>query len=112
MVPDMTSAPESDKQHALLRAKLNQETSQLQWTELLRHFAAGSVIAVSKDLDLIEVAARISNDDKASVAQWMAEHRVARVSDAQAAAWLDADTVLWAVVVSPWILVQQEKPCN
>ncbi len=80
------------------------------WAELLRHFAAGSVIAVSNDLDLIDVAVCISNDDKAAVAQWMAEHRVAKVSDAQAAAWLEADAALWAVVVSPWILVQQEKP--
>jgi len=99
-----------DTQDALLRVKLNQETSQMPWAELLRHFAAGSVIAVSNDLDLIDVAVCISNDDKTAVAQWMAEHRVAKVSDVQAAAWLEANAALWAVVVSPWILVQQEKP--
>ncbi len=99
-----------DEQNAPLRAKLNLETSQMQWRELLRYFAAGTVIAVSDELDLVEVAVCISNDDKASVAQWMAENRVAKVSDAQALAWLKADAALWTVVIKPWILVQQKKP--
>jgi hypothetical protein len=105
----MTEPGRHDKHDDLLRAKLNLETSQMPWKELLRYFAAGTVIAVSNDLDLVDVAARISNDDKASVAQWMTENRVAKVSDTQATAWLEADVVLWTVVVRPWILVQQEK---
>lgn len=93
----------------LLRARINGETSRMQWTELQRFFAAGTVIAVSDDLDLVDVAVRIANDDKDMVAQWMAENRIGRVSDAQASAWLEADMALWTVVVKPWILVQQEK---
>lgn len=90
----------------LLRAKLNLETSQLPWKELLRYFAAGMVIKVSSDLDLIEVALRISTDDKAAVMQWMNEQRLAKVSDEQASAWLESDASVWTVVVKPWILVQ------
>jgi hypothetical protein len=100
---------QTNQQNDLLRAKLNLETSQLPWQELLRYFAAGTVIAVSNDLDLVDVAVHISNDDKASVARWMAQGRIAKVSDAQANAWLEADIALWTVVVRPWILVQQEK---
>lgn len=92
----------------ILRAKLNQETSRIAWTELLRFFAAGSVIAVDEGLDLIEVAVQISNDNKAQVEQWLLAHQVEKVSDAQAKAWLDGDTTLWAVVVNPWILVQHK----
>lgn len=99
----------SDKQYQLLYATLNLETAQMPWKELLRHFAAGTVITVSDDLDLVDVAVRISNDDKAAVAQWMAENRVAKTSDAQAKAWLEADAALWTVIVKPWILVQQNK---
>jgi hypothetical protein len=40
----------------------------------------------------------------------MSENRIARVSDAQALSWWDADIMLWAVVVKPWILVQPPKP--
>lgn len=92
----------------ILRAKLNQETSRIAWTGLLRFFAAGSVIAVDEGLDLIEVAVQISNDNKAQVEQWLLAHKVEKISDAQAKAWLDADATLWAVVVNPWILVQHK----
>lgn len=98
-----------DTLNAALYAKLNLETARLPWRELQRHFAAGTVIAVSEGLDLVDVAARISLDDKTAVARWLQEDRVGKVSDLQASAWLAADALLWTVVVSPWILVQQEK---
>ncbi|MHB9101367.1 MAG: DUF2288 family protein, partial [Sulfuricella sp.] len=40
--------------------------------------------AVSEELDLVEVAIQISNDNKALIEQWMLEKRVDKVSDAQA----------------------------
>ncbi|HUX63872.1 DUF2288 domain-containing protein [Sulfuricella sp.] len=99
--------PELQHQNDILRAKLNRETSRISWKELLRFFAAGTVIAVSAELDLVEVAIQISNDNKALIEQWMLEKRVDKVSDAQAKDWLETDATLWAVVVRPWILVQQ-----
>jgi hypothetical protein len=104
------SDKQNEKQDELLRAKLNQETAQMPWKELQRYFAGGMVIAVSPELDLVEVGARVANDDKAAIMQWMAENRIAKVSDAQALAWWDADLILWTVVVKPWILVQPPKP--
>lgn len=100
----------SEKQDQLLRAKLNLETSQMPWKELERYFAAGMVVAVSAELDLVDVAVRIANDDITSIKQWMSENRISRVSDVQAAAWTEADLSLWTVVVKPWILVQPNKP--
>jgi hypothetical protein len=100
------SKPEEDE--AALRAKINGETSRLPFSELMRFFAAGAVIAVSNELDLVEVALRVALDDKAAIAGWMSEGRVARASDAQAQAWVAANTALWTVVVKPWILVQEQ----
>jgi hypothetical protein len=99
--------PELQHQNDILRARLNSETARIAWKELLRFFAAGTVIAVSEELDLVEVAIHISNDNKSQIEQWMIEKRVDPVSDAQAKSWLEADASLWAVVVRPWILVQQ-----
>ncbi|RZI44320.1 DUF2288 domain-containing protein [Herbaspirillum sp. HC18] len=92
-----------------LRAKINGETARLPWKELERFFASGAVIAVSGDLDLVEVAYSIASDDKAAVAQWMTENRIGKVNDEQASAWTEADVTLWTVVVKPWILVQLDK---
>ena len=97
---------EQDKD-AELKTRLNQETSKLRWTELQRHYAGGNVVAVDETLDLIAVAVAIARDDAAAVKKWMADGRLARLGDIQAAAWLQADVELWAVVVKPWVLVQR-----
>ncbi|MGE5623025.1 MAG: DUF2288 domain-containing protein, partial [Bacillota bacterium] len=65
----------SDTDQDLLRSKLNGETARFQWKELQRFFAAGTVVAVSDELDLVEVAVRIAKDDKDAVARWMNEGR-------------------------------------
>lgn len=106
MTKPADSAASAVSEGQLLRAKINMETAQMPWTELQRYFAAGMVIVVSDSLDLVEVAARIAEDDKDAVVEWMADKRVAQVSDALAQAWAEADISLWAVVVKPWILVQ------
>jgi len=92
-----------------LRQKVNRETARLPWTELMRHFASGNVVWVADELDLVEVAVRIAHDDKASIGQWMAAGQIAKVSDVQAQGWLETEAELWASVVSPFILVQQQK---
>ncbi len=102
----MQTNPDKDTD---LRTKVNRETARLPWTELVRHFASGNVVWVADELDLVEVAVRISHDDKASVSQWMAAGQIAKVSDSQAQEWLAIDAALWACVVSPFIIVQQEK---
>ena len=93
----------------VLHAKLTLETAKMAWAELERFFASGALIAVSKDLDLVDVAVRFANDDRPVVAKWLAEGRVAQVTDAQALVWHETDISLWTVVVKPWILVQEEK---
>jgi hypothetical protein len=102
----MKTNPDNDTE---LRIKINRETARLPWAELERHFAQGSVVFVSPELDLVDVAVRISHDDKDSIARWMAESKVGKVSNEQAQAWTEGQAVLWTSVVSPFVLVQQEK---
>ena len=90
------------------RATVNLETARIAWKELQRFFANGSAIYVSSDLDLIEVAFQISEDNKEQVLAWMNTGQLARVSDTQALAWYEADAEVWAVVVRPYVLVQAE----
>ena len=103
----MQTKPENDTD---LRLKINSETARLPWTELLKHFASGTVVWVANSLDLVDVAVRISHDDKANISQWMTAGLLGKVTDQQAEAWLAADATLWAAVVHPFILVQEEKP--
>jgi hypothetical protein len=90
----------------IFRAKVNLETSHIAWKELQRFFASGVAVAVDAELDLIEVALQFSKDNKAQVERWLLTGKVGKVSDTQAAAWVEDDADMWAVVVSPWVLVQ------
>jgi hypothetical protein len=97
------SSPELQE---VARAKMNLETARIAWHELQRFFASGSAIYVDPALDLVEVAYQISEDNKEQVLKWMETRRLAPVSDEQARAWHEADADMWAVVVSPYVLVQ------
>ena len=96
----------TSNQQEIYRAKVNLETAQIAWKELLRFFASGAAIHVSDDLDLVEVAFQMSRDNAAQIQQWMVEGKLGNVTDEQAAAWFETDALVWAVVVSPWVLVQ------
>ena len=98
----MTSDPEIEK------AKLNLETGQMAWSVLQVFFASGNAISVAPDLDLVEVAFQMSQDNKEQIEAWMAEGKVGQVSDVQARTWYESDAQLWALVVRPWVLVQDK----
>jgi len=96
----------STEQQEILRAKLNMETSRIDWKELQRFFASGAAVQVNTKLDLVEVALQMHGDNKTQIESWLSAGTIGKVTDEQAAAWLMADTEVWAVVVSPWVLVQ------
>ena len=87
--------------------KLRLETATIAWSDLQRFFAAGKVIVVAAGTSLVEVAAQLHNDNKHTFQQWIDKNTVAAVSDEQAKHWFETDATLWAVVVSPWVLVQE-----
>ena len=92
------------------RQKLNLETAQMSWPELQRYFARGVVVVVSPELDLIDVAARFAEDDKQSVDKWIRQGRLARANDEHARRWQANQETFWAVVIAPWVIVQEISP--
>lgn len=91
----------------ILRAKLNLETAQLQWSELERHFARGDVIKVAAGTDLVEAALQIAENNAATVQEWLASGRIARADMPDAEDWHARKPAFWAVVVAPWVLIQE-----
>ena len=94
---------------ALTRAKINSETATIPWQELQRFFAAGKVMLVTAELDLVDVAVAFQRDDIDRVRQWTDDLHIEPVSDDQARSWVSTDAALWAVVVKPWVLVQESR---
>ena len=92
----------STKWHAL-----HAETAMIEWKDLERFFAKGNLLRVSSDLDLVDAAMEIANDNKTIIEQWVVENCLAGVSNEEAILWSKGRAELWSVVVLPWILVQQ-----
>ena len=92
---------------AVERAKITLETAPIAWEALLPHFARGAVIAADSALDLVSVAEAFSQDDAAQIKTWMNSEQLGKVSDEQAKAWLEQKAEVWAVVIAPWVLVQE-----
>ena len=96
-------------QTSTLYAKLLGETAIIEWKALERFWAKGDLIWVDDDLDLITVAAAMAENHGETFAQWRNAGTVAPVTAEQALDLQQRDPEIWAVVVSPFILVQEKK---
>ncbi len=90
----------------VLRANINNETSQINWSELQRFFAGGWLIYVSSNSNLLDVAVAFSLDNKENVSKWLTSGEIAKVTDDQAKQWHEEGTAFWANVIKPWVLIQ------
>jgi len=88
---------------------LHLETARVYWQELETHFARGVVVWVDSELDLVEGATCFANDDKAAVEQWINQGKVQHLGMEIAKDWGGREPELWAVVVAPWVVVQERK---
>ncbi len=98
---------EAERLRAEARARLNAETGRLSWPELERHFARGVVIKVVPGVDLVDVALAVSEDDKERVEAWMKAAQVCHPTMDDAKGWVERQPEFWAVVVAPWVLIQE-----
>ncbi|MBA1188431.1 DUF2288 domain-containing protein [Pseudomonas entomophila] len=92
-----------------LYAKLLGETATIEWKALERFWAKGDLIWVDPSLDLIEVAAAMAENHHAAFAAWREAGTVGPLAVEQALDFQQRDPQLWAVVVSPFVLVQDNQ---
>ena len=93
--------------HEELTAHFNAQTAKLNWPELARHFARGVVVKVAPGMDLVAVAVAMAQDRADEIDAWARAGQVQRASDDDARDWYAQESVFWAVVVAPWVLVHE-----
>ncbi|MFV0477920.1 MAG: DUF2288 domain-containing protein [Parahaliea sp.] len=101
--------PAETDRESLLRREYHQQTGRIPWVELQSYYARGSVIRVSTELDLVEVAVQLGLDNTACFEAWITEGGIAAPSENEALFWYESQAVLWAVVAAPWVLVQEHR---
>ncbi|QXH36938.1 DUF2288 domain-containing protein [Pseudomonas muyukensis] len=96
-------------QVSTLYAKLLGETAVIEWKALERFWAKGDLIWVDPSLDLITVAEAMAENRREIFAKWRNDGSVGPVSAEQALELQTRDPEIWAVVVSPFIVIQAKK---
>lgn len=92
-----------------MREEFHTQTATINWRELQPHYARGALVMVDRELDLVEVALQLRLDNKSQFEQWMTDGVVAGVEDELAQRLFEEDPAVWAVVVPPWLLVQERS---
>lgn len=90
-----------------LYAKLLGETARISWQELQPFFARGALLRVAPGEDLVAIAEGLAEDDRERVAAWLAGGELCKVEAEHAQDFLARDPQLWAVVVAPWVVIQE-----
>ena len=83
------------------------ETAKVRWSELAQLFSGGALLHIASHLDLVSVAEAIASDNTEQVSHWASTGALEKMSAECGMAYAARDATLWAVVVSPWVLVQQ-----
>jgi hypothetical protein len=86
---------------------LNAQTGKIKWRELARHFARGVVVCVASGQDLVQVAECLVRDQADEIGKLYEEGALHRARDEDAIRWEKDSSEFWAVVVAPWVLVQE-----
>lgn len=89
-------------------AKLNIDTGVMAWEELARHFARGVVVCINAELDLVTVGQAMLNDNATLIEQWREKGQFRRASDDDARRWHRESSEFWALVIAPWVIVQEK----
>ena len=89
-----------------LRSKLEAEIGPADWKVIRPHFLRGAIIIVSTELDLIDVAVKVAKDDTDSIKIWIEEGKLTKPFPEDAKMWEDEKKELAALVVEPFVLVQ------
>lgn len=92
-----------------LISRLNSETAKIGWHELQKHYASGNVLKVVSGRDLISVAIALHRDEASQVKAWISDGSLSPISDQQALDWYATNQLLWALVIPPFVLVQELK---
>jgi hypothetical protein len=90
--------------------KLDKYVGEVSWSYLLPHFKTGSLLFIATNLDIKTVGEALSQDDVEAVKAWRKSGDLLNPSQPHADYWADQEFTFRALVVSPFVLMQQVEP--
>lgn len=78
------------------------------WRELKIHLQRDAIITISTEIDLIEAAVAVAEDDKNQVEAWVDAGQLAKPTEKQLEIWeQEEDKSFQMLIVQPFILIQE-----
>ena len=87
--------------------RLEKYTGEVTWKYLKSHFEAGALVYIDQALSITEVGEAFTSDDAARVKEWRGKGDIVTPSAPHAEYWEQSGTVFRALVVSPFVLIQE-----
>jgi hypothetical protein len=87
---------------------LNAQTGKIEWRDLIRHFARGVVVCVQQGQDLVGIADFLVKNQSDEISSFYEKGILHLAADEDAMRWEKNKTQFWAVVVAPWVVVQEK----
>lgn len=89
--------------------KIAKYTGEVNWNYLRPHFESGALLWVDPSLTLAKVADALSADDTETVTNWLGKGDLVKIGDLHAKQWEESDELFTAVVITPFVLMQQRS---
>lgn len=91
-----------------IREKLKSEMEEVEWDAIHSHAERGAVILISEELDLLDVAETVAQDEKNQIEKWVGLELMRKPDLAEIDRWNEAPQQKFRfVILAPFILVQR-----
>lgn len=92
-----------------LQQRFEEELDELPWANLVHHFAYGRVYLVREDLDIIDAALAMAQNNVKSIRAWLDDGRFGAPEDREVKVWTAEKARFQILVVSPFVLIKKVR---
>lgn len=88
-----------------LHKKLREELGVASWRMLQPHHKRGALLLLASDLDMVEVAVAIAQDQVPAIQAWLSSGHLGRPSAEHITLWDQAGASFHFLIVQPYVLI-------
>ncbi len=91
-----------------LLEQFKKDLAEVDWKEMRIHLKRDAIILVAAELDLVEVALAVAEDDKSQVETWIGQEQLGKPNAEQLESWeKQLNKPFRLLIVQPYILAQE-----
>ncbi len=91
-----------------LLEQFKKDLAEVDWKEMRIHLRRDAIILVAAELDLVEVALAVAEDDKSQVETWIGQEQLGKPNAEQLESWeKQLNKPFRLLIVQPYILAQE-----